>query len=159
MADYRKLAINLIAADGDIDATEVRVLKKELYADGRISHDEVTFIGEVRAAVLAKAKGKPTTGIDKFFLNAFHESVLGNGIISLEEVDMVKKLVLEDKKLVHYAKKFLDNLKAKATQIPPEFDALYGHIPAKKPSSKPKAAAKPAPAPAKAAPAKKKKKK
>ena len=52
MADYRKLAIALMASDGKIDSAETRLLKKALYADGRISRDEVAFVAELRAAVV-----------------------------------------------------------------------------------------------------------
>jgi hypothetical protein len=132
MADYRKLVIDLIAADGTFDATETKVLKKALWSDGKITREEVYFIGELRAVLVKKSKGEPTEGIDKFFLAALHENVLGNGIISAEEVDIIKKHVIGDKRLVAHAKKFLDGLKKKATTIPPEFDALYGSIPTPK---------------------------
>ena len=132
MADYRKLAIALMASDGKIDSAETRLLKKALYADGRISRDEVAFVAELRAAVVKKAKALPTTNIDKFFLVCLHDNVLGNGIISVDEVHLIKTYVVGDKKLVGHAKKFMDGLKAKATQIPAEFDALYANLPGKK---------------------------
>ena len=55
MADYRKLAIQLIAADGKIDENEIKLLRKALFADGKITHEEVTFVGELRSALIRKA--------------------------------------------------------------------------------------------------------
>ncbi len=131
MADYRKLAIELIAAGGKFDALESRLLKKALYADGRISHEEVQFVADLRNATL-KRKGAATEAITRFFLAALHDGIIGNGIISVEEVGILRKMLIGDKTLVGQAKKVLDKLKKEAKTIPPEFDALYGSIPAPK---------------------------
>lgn len=128
MADYRKLAIDLIAAGGKFDAVESRLLKKALYADGRISHEEVLFVGELRASMVKRARGEQTDAIDKFFLNCLHDGVIGNGIISAEEVGIIKKLVVGDKKLKGHAKKFLENLKKKAKSVAAEFDELLASV-------------------------------
>ena len=39
MADWRKLTIQVLLADGKIDNTEVKFLKKELWADKKIDED------------------------------------------------------------------------------------------------------------------------
>ena len=41
MADWRKLALATILADGKIDDNEIKVLRKELWEDGKIDQDEV----------------------------------------------------------------------------------------------------------------------
>ena len=41
MADFRKLSIAALLADGKIDDAEVKVIKKELYADGQIEAIEL----------------------------------------------------------------------------------------------------------------------
>lgn len=125
MADYRKLAIQLIAADGKIDGSEIKQLKKSLYADGKISHEEVTFLAELRAALVKKAK-KTSAKFDSFYLKALAESFLGDGVISAHEVTMIGKFVVEDKSIKNGAKKkFLDGLKTKATMLAPDFEKLY----------------------------------
>lgn len=125
MADYRKLAIQLIAADGKIDGSEIKLLKKALYDDGKISHEEVTFLAELRAALVKKAK-KTSAKFDSFYLKALAESFLGDGVISANEVTMIGKFVVEENSIKNGAKKkFLDGLKAKATTIAPDFDKLY----------------------------------
>ncbi|WP_020470650.1 hypothetical protein [Zavarzinella formosa] len=128
MADYRKLAIDLIAAGGKFDAVESRLLKKALYADGKISHEEVLFVGELRTSMVKRAKGEQTDAIDRFFLACLHDGIIGNGIISAEEVGIIKKLLVADKRLAPSAKKFLENLKKKATSVAPEFDALLASV-------------------------------
>ena len=132
MADYRKLAIQLIAADGKIDATEIKLLKKTLYADGRISHEEVVFLAELRAAMYKKAKSA-SSKFDAFYLKAMHESFLGNGVVRSEEVGLIGKHLMADKTIKSSAKKaFLDGLKKKATTLAPDFDKLYDSLKKKK---------------------------
>ena len=128
MADYRKLVIDLIAAGGKFDNVESRLLKKALYSDGRITHAEVLFVGELRASMVKRARGEQTDAIDRFFLSCLHDGVIGNGIISAEEVAIIKKHLVTDKKLTHHSKKFLENLKKKATSVTAEFDALLASV-------------------------------
>lgn len=125
MADYRTLAIQVIASDGKVDSAELKVLKKAIYADGKVTHEEVNFLGDLRAALLKKAK-KTSAKFDAFYLKALAESFLGNGVISADEVGMIGKLVLADKSIKNGAKKkFLDGLKKSATMLAPDFDKLY----------------------------------
>jgi hypothetical protein len=125
MADYRKLAIQVIAADGKIDSSEFKLLKKAIYADGKVTHEEVNFLADLRAAILKKAK-KASSKFDSFYLKALAESFLDNGVISGDEVVMIGKFVIEDKSIKNGAKKkFLDGLKNKATMLAPDFDKLY----------------------------------
>jgi hypothetical protein len=125
MADYRKLAIQIIAADGKVDGSEIKLLKKALYADGKISHEEVTFLADLRAALLTKAK-KASSKFDAFYLKALAESFLDNGVVSADEVVMIGKYVMNEKSIKNGAKKkFLDGLKKKATTLAPDFDKLY----------------------------------
>ncbi len=128
MADYRKLTIQLIAADGKIDATEIKLLKKALFADGKISHEEVAFLSDLREALYKKAK-KTSPKFDEFYLKSMSVSFLDNGVISAEEVGMIKSLVIASKSFKSSVKKkFLDELKKKATSLAPEFEALYQNI-------------------------------
>lgn len=128
MADYRKLTIQLISADGKIDGAEIKLLKKALYADGKISHEEVTFLADLRAALIKKAK-KASAKFDAFYLKALAESFLGNGVVSADEVALIGKLVMSEKSIKNSAKKkLLDGLKAKATMLAPDFDKLYAGL-------------------------------
>ncbi len=126
MADFRKLALDLIAADGKIDESEIKILKKSLYADGKIQDDEIAFLIDVKTAVLRKTKDSPTVEFDKFFLKALTDNILTDKVISAQEAGTIKKHVVGDKKLdVQEIKKFLMKLKKDATTTDPEFDKVY----------------------------------
>lgn len=123
MADYRKCCLELIALDGKIDEGEVKILKKHLYADGKISSEEFAFLVELRQAVSKKVKD-PQPAFDKFFLKALMDKILDNKIISADEADLVKKHVIgkiDDAEV----KKFLAKIDKEATQKDEKFVKLY----------------------------------
>ncbi len=126
MADWRKVALAAILADGQIDANEVKVLKKELYADGVIDKEEVEFLIELRNAAQKKAKGAElSASFEKFFFKAIQDNVLEDGGIDGEEAAWLRKMLYADKKIDKNEKKFLTTLKKAATRTSPLFDALY----------------------------------
>ncbi|MSR53373.1 MAG: hypothetical protein EXS09_08785 [Gemmataceae bacterium] len=132
MADFRKLSIDLIAANGKIVSSGIKVLKKSLYADDRIELDEIQFLSELRNAVVNKAKKKATHALDKFFLKAIEDHILQDGVVSADEVSLLQAQVFADKRLVKGGKKLAESLKKKATSVPPELDALLGSVKGKK---------------------------
>ncbi|MEZ6141784.1 MAG: hypothetical protein R3B84_14530 [Zavarzinella sp.] len=130
MADFRKLVIDLVVADGVIEADEIKLIKKSLYADKMLTRDEVAFLTDLRA--VAARKKIDLTAFDKFYLQAIHDNILGNGIISKEEASLAQELVVKPKHFAEVALKFLQNLKKKATKVAPEFDALLEKLTPKK---------------------------
>ena len=125
MADWKKVALAALLADGQIDDTEVKVLKKELYADRKIDREEVEFLIELRNTAQKKAKGvELNANFEKFFFKAIEDNVLEDGAISAEEATWLRKMLYADKKIDDNEKKFLSKLKKSATQSCPEFDAL-----------------------------------
>ena len=58
MADWRKLSMAALLAEGKIDEAGCKVLKKELWEDGKIDDEEVKFLIELREAAQRKAKAK-----------------------------------------------------------------------------------------------------
>ena len=48
MADWRKVAKSLALGDGRIDEKETAVLRKELFADGKIDKSELDFLYELK---------------------------------------------------------------------------------------------------------------
>lgn len=48
MAEWRKVAKALALGDGYIDEKEVSILRKELFADGRIDKSELEFLYELK---------------------------------------------------------------------------------------------------------------
>ena len=55
MADWRKVALAAFLADGVIDDTEVKILRKELFGDRKSDDEERDFLIELRNAAQKKA--------------------------------------------------------------------------------------------------------
>jgi hypothetical protein len=128
MADFRKLALEAILADGAIDDGEVRVLQKELWADGKIDAKEVEFLIELRNTAQKKAKAKKAEVNPKFetlFFKAIEQNVLRDGRISGREANWLRKMLFADGKIDDNEKKFLNKIKKAATKTSAEFDQLY----------------------------------
>jgi hypothetical protein len=147
MADYRKLAMSAILADEKIDEAEVKLIKKELHADGKVEEDELNFVVELRTSAIKKGKELVPT-FDKLYLDTIAAHYAVSGAVSAEGADKIKKLVVADKKLeADVKKKFLVKLKKEATGA--EFAKVVDDFvtslepPAEKPAAAP-AAEKPA---------------
>jgi hypothetical protein len=128
MADWRKLALGAILADGEIDDAEVRVLQRELWADGKIDAKEVEFLIELRNSAQKKARAKKVEVNPKFeslFFKAIEENVLRDGRITAKESGWLRKMLFADRKIDDNEKKFLTRLKKAATKTSPDFDQLY----------------------------------
>jgi hypothetical protein len=126
MADWRKLAMAAILADGVIDDNEVKLLKKELYADKKIDNEERDFLIALRNAAMKKAAGGAiSAAFEKFFFTAIQDNVLEDGNIDAAEAAWLEKLIFADKKVDDNEKKFLTALKKKARRTSPAFNALY----------------------------------
>lgn len=113
MASYRELARDLIAADGVIDDTETKLLKKHLYADKKIVMAELAFLGEVRTAVKRKHKDKDMSEFakfDRFYMKALGDHIAEEGIDD-SSLAMVKKIAKDDSMDSTDVKKFLNKLK------------------------------------------------
>lgn len=128
MADWRKLALEAILADGKIDDPEVKILQRELWSDKTIDREEVEFLIELRNKAQKKAKAKKEEVNPKFerlFFKAIEENVLEDGKISAAEAGWLREMLFADRKIDDNEKKFLNSLKKKATHASPEFDRLY----------------------------------
>jgi hypothetical protein len=128
MADFRTLVMRLMAANGKINGAEVKLLKKSLYVDGRITVDDIAFLSDLRTYLQKKDK-KIGAKFESFYLKSLEVGLLGSGVVSANEVEKIGELVIPDKTIKSSAKKkFLDNLRKKATLVAPEFDGLYEHV-------------------------------
>jgi hypothetical protein len=134
MADWRKLSVSLVLADGIIDDAEVKVLKKELWADGVIDKKEVDFLIELRNTAQKRAKARQVEvnpKFEKLFFDAIEENVLRDGKIDAREAAWLRSMLFADKKIDANEKKFLGRLKKGAKKTSPEFDKLYNECMAK----------------------------
>lgn len=128
MADFRKLAMEAILADGAIDENEVKVLRKELWADGKIDMKEVAFLVDLRNAAQKKARANKTQVNAKFealFFKAIEENVLRDGSITAKEAKWLREMLFADRRIDESEKKFLGRIKKAAKRTSPEFDRLY----------------------------------
>src|SRR5436309_1563002 len=102
MADWRKLAISTILADGKIDDDEIKALKKELWEDGQIDQEEVKFLIDLRNAAQKKAKAKKEEVNPKFtamFFKAIELNVLKDGNIDAAESGWLREMLFADGKI------------------------------------------------------------
>ena len=125
MADWKKLALDAILADGKIDDGEVKVLRKSLYEDGVIDRREVEFLIELRNRAQKKAGAKMNPKFEALFFKAISENVLKDGKISGSEANWLRSMLYADKKIDANEKKFLQKLKKGAKSTSPVFDKLY----------------------------------
>ncbi len=134
MADFRKLVISTLLADGQIDDKECAALKKELWADGKIDKTEVKFLIDLRNQAQKKAKALGTDvnpSFTKLFFKAIEDNVLKDGVITGSEAKWLRDMLFADGKIDADEKKFLTRIKKAAKKTSPAFEALYAECMAK----------------------------
>jgi uncharacterized tellurite resistance protein B-like protein len=134
MADFRKLVISTLLADGQIDDKECAALRRELWADGKIDKNEVKFLIELRNQAQKKAKANkadvnPT--FTRMFFKAIEDNVLKDGVISGSEAKWLRDMLFADGKIDADEKRFLARIKKAAKKTSPSFDVLYQECMAK----------------------------
>ena len=120
MADWKKLAKELILADGYIERKEVEIVKRELLADGVISKSEAEFLVDLR-----KSAPKAVAEFHQFVFEVVKKAILADGAISKQEAAWLEKFILADGVVDEMEKAFLKDLKASAKSTSSEFEALY----------------------------------
>src|SRR5262245_52184164 len=109
MADWRKLAKALTLADGRIDTREVGILRKELFADGKIDKSELDFLNELRNGAQSHVKD-----FMELFIQGVKANILADGDISDTEAAWLRKALYADGKIDDDEKRLLKELKAGA---------------------------------------------
>jgi hypothetical protein len=131
MADWRKLALDVVLADNVIDDNEVRVLRKHLYEDGKIDRKEVDFLVELRTLAQRKNRGEPLSpAFERFFVKAIEDYILEDGEISTTEAKWLQNMMWGDgkvnaAKIDATQKRLLTTLKNKATNENKTFNTMY----------------------------------
>jgi uncharacterized membrane protein YebE (DUF533 family) len=140
MADFRKLAIAALMADGKIDDTEVKVLQKGLKGeDGAYTGEGLTFLIDVRELAQKKAKSAGATltdSFEKFFFKVMTDVVLKDGHVSEREVKFLKEHLLADGKIDDGEWKFLEAVNKKAKSKHASWDAMFTALEAKRAKAK-----------------------
>ncbi len=120
MADWQKLAKELLLADGTIDRREVDLMRKELFADGAIDDIELEFLLELK-----KSAASVAPSFHQLVLDAVKNNILADGVITAQEASWLRRWVISEGGVDDSMKKFLRELRAGAKQVVPEFDRFY----------------------------------
>jgi hypothetical protein len=119
MADWKKLAKNLILADDYIEERETDIIRAEILADGVVDKAEAEFLIDLR-----KSAKKAVQKFHVFVFEVVKKAILADGEISPAEAKWLEQFLLADGKVDDLEKEFLRELKASAKKTCPEFDAL-----------------------------------
>jgi hypothetical protein len=126
MADWRKVAIAALLSDGVIEESEVNVIKKELFANGKIDQKELEFLIDLRSAAHKKARGTPLSArFENLFFKAVHDNVLAHGNLTAKETAFLRKAIMTNGKMHDAEKAFVKRLKKAAKTTSPAFDRLF----------------------------------
>ncbi|MGL4550198.1 MAG: hypothetical protein ACRC33_03335 [Gemmataceae bacterium] len=120
MADWRRLAMSALLADGGIDEREVGILRKAFFADRRIDRAEMEFLLEAR-----RRAGSCAPSFEKLLFEALRTVILADDAITAEETQWISEFLLADGKVDAAEKNWLKELKCLAGRVCPEFQALY----------------------------------
>jgi hypothetical protein len=128
MADWRKVAMAAILADGQVDEAEVKVLQKELKGpSGKIEREGVKFLLELRETAQKKAKAKNGSlneVFEKFFFKVLTDNVLKDGKIDATEAGWLRTNLFADKQIDDREWAFLTTISKKAKSKSPAFETL-----------------------------------
>jgi hypothetical protein len=120
MADWRKVAKALALADGRLDTKETAILRKELFADGKIDKSELEFLADLR-----KSSSGSVKDFTELFIEAVKANMLEDGNLDAAEAAWLTKTIFADAVVDDDEKRLLKELKAGAKKTSPEFEALY----------------------------------
>jgi hypothetical protein len=113
MADWKKLAASALLADGKIDDTEVKIIKRELFADGVIDNEEMDFLVSLRKSAASKAKAAKASmnpNFEKLFYAAVEKHVVSGGKVNAAKLEaLLGKPSATNKKFVARLKKAAPN--------------------------------------------------
>lgn len=108
-----------IMSTGRVDGPELELLRRQIYANGKIERAEADFLVE-----LHKRVQHLTPAFEHFFYKAIKDHILANGRIDAEEATWLRQLLFADGKIDDQERKFLHELKGEAKQVSREFEEL-----------------------------------
>src|SRR5262245_3352410 len=123
MANWMKLAKELLLADGTIDRRETDLLRKEILADGKADDAELEFLLDLKRSAASVSQN-----YHQLVFDAVKSNVLADGVISAQEASWLRRWVMSEGQLDEGTKKLLQELKAGAKQTAREFEVFYQQI-------------------------------
>jgi uncharacterized tellurite resistance protein B-like protein len=103
-----------------VEGHDLEVLRRVLYADGKIDRKEADFLVE-----LHKRARDRSPAFEKFFYKALKDHILADGRVSAGEAAWLREVVFADGKIEDEERRFLHELKGEAREVSPEFEALF----------------------------------
>src|SRR5262245_55219386 len=122
MADWKKTAKSFLLADGGIDAREVAVLRKELFADGKVDEIELDFLLELK-----RDAQRLVPEFHFLMIEALKSCCLAGDAIRPDSVSLLRRW-LQPGKIGYVERRYLDELRGAAKQVPPDFEQLYRQL-------------------------------
>lgn len=119
MADWRKMAKQILLADGTIDEREVAALRKEFFADNSIDDIELEFLFDLRNT----AKGVKAS-FNVLLIDALKNCMLVNGTLKPGGVSTLRHLMVSNGQLDAGEKVFVQHLRAALKQPSPDLDSF-----------------------------------
>ena len=119
MVDFRQIE-QVILATGKVDSHELEVLRRKIYASGKIDRRGADFLVE-----LHKRVQHLNPSFEHLFYRAIKDHILAQGRIDAEEAAWLRRMFFADGKFEDEERKFLHELKGEAKQASPEFDVLF----------------------------------
>jgi hypothetical protein len=118
MLELRQIE-QVILATGKVDSHELEVLRKQIYAGGKIDRRGANFLVE-----LHKRVQHLNPAFEQFFYQAIKDHILAQGRIDAEEAAWLRRMFFADGKFEDEERKFLHELKGEAQQVSREFEVL-----------------------------------
>jgi hypothetical protein len=109
-----------ILARGRVDSHDLEALREQLYAGDMFDRRETDFLVE-----LHKRVQRQTPAFEQFFYRAIKDHVLAHGRIDAEGTAWLRRVLLADGHITDEGRRLLHELKGEATQVSPEFEALF----------------------------------
>jgi hypothetical protein len=119
MLKLRQIEHDVLSA-GKVDGPGLELLRRELYAHGKIERPQADFLVELYKRVQHR-----TPAFEHLFYQAIKDHVLAQGRIDAEEATWLRRMLFADGKLEDEERKFLHELKGEARQFGREFEALF----------------------------------
>src|SRR5205085_7074112 len=109
-----------ILAVGKVESQALDVLRRRVYAEGKITRPVADFLVE-----LHKRVQHLTPAFEQFFYRAIKDHILADGRIDAEETAWLRRMLVADGKIDDEERKFLHELNGEARNSCPEFKVLF----------------------------------
>ncbi len=109
-----------ILATSKLDGHHLEVLRREVYAEGKIDRRGADFLVELYKCVQHR-----TPAFEQFFYQAIKDHILADDQIDAEESAWLREMLFADGKITDEERTFLHELRGEAKQVSPEFESLF----------------------------------